>query len=436
MKIFISYSHRDRILKQRFREHLRPLEETFGLEIFDDKAIQPGEEWEKKIWANFEASRIIFVLVSINFINSDFCLKQEFKRAIQKHQKKQIIIIPIILKACAWSSIRELGMLQALPDDGRPISGGGFKTIDLGVLNAIDGIRKLLTSEQYNNTITKKRRPPKPSLDSYINTTYRAVFFDLDGTLVRGKMGHEQFRYSWQLVWSQLGFDDTIRKHYYQEYRDNKLSYQAWCDITRDLFRDKGLRESHFQEMAKNVRLTKNCKETLRILKQRGVITAIVSGGIDSLLKAVFPDYRDYFDYVFINKFRYDAKGTLELIETTPYDFNGKFDAIEQVRKKHGLKYSECVFIGEGRNDIYATRELSRNGGFTIGYPSEHLQDYADFDLWKDRLDAILEPIFHKPQIPRKLPLQAKNDSDMEQPTARKVGPVLDYDTDAASSSG
>jgi HAD superfamily phosphoserine phosphatase-like hydrolase len=394
MKCFISYAHKDHKLKEKFRSHLRPLEESYGLEIFDDKAIQPGENWEKRIWDEFEDSDLVIVLISANFIVSDFCYKREFKRAITKHQNHQVTIIPVILKECAWTSIKELANLQALPDEGRPISGGGFKTIDNGIVNAVNGIKKILLTRKNIKTKSGGQKPARPAQSKYKNTSYRAVFFDLDGTLVRGKVGHGSFRYSWQLVWSHLGFDDSIRKYHYQNYIDGVISYDKWCDITRDLFKQKGLSESHFYEIARKVRLTKNCKETLKILKDKGIVTVIVSGGIDSFLKAVFPDYRDYFDYVFINKFHYDPEGVLESIEKTPYDFNGKFEAIEYIRKKYGFKYSECVFVGEGRNDIYAARELSKREGLSIGYPSEHLQDYATHDLWKDRLDALLDIMF------------------------------------------
>lgn len=406
MKCFISYSHHDRKHKKKFRQHLKPLEEKYGLKIFDDKAILAGEDWEIKIWEEFDKSQIIFILVSIDFIGSNFCFQQEFKRAVKKHKINEAIVIPIILKECAWKEISELASMQALPDEGKPISGGGFKSIDAAMLNVIKGIEKkiLAIDAKKSKSTFIKRRPSKPLMEKYKDTPYRAVFFDLDGTLVKGKIGHEYFRYSWQLVWSHLGFDDSVRKSYYQKYIDNEISYHEWCNITRDIFREKGLHESNFREMAKKVRLTKNCKETIRILRHHNVMTVIVSGGIDTFLGAVFPDYREYFDYVFINKFQYDAKGIIENIATTTYDFSNKFDAIEFIRQKYDLSYKECVFVGEGRNDIYAARELAKHGGLSIGYPSEHLQDYATFDLWKDRLDAILDLMFNNPQVPQKLP--------------------------------
>ena len=87
-----------------------------------------------------------------------------------------------------------------------------------------------------------------------------------------------------------------------------------------------------------------------------------------------------------------------------PYDFEGKFEAIKHICEKHKFSLSECVFVGEGRNDIHAARALSRAGGLTIGYPSDLLSEYVQHDLWKDRLDAILDVIFDKIQLAPKLP--------------------------------
>lgn len=403
MKCFISYSHCDKKYKNKFIKHLKPLEQSYGLKIFDDSAIRPGEEWESAIWKEFDASDFVFLLISIDFINSDFCMRKEFTKAIQMHEKGIVTVIPIILKECAWQEIESLSKLKTLPQDGDPVVGGSFKTQDTALSSIMQELRKFFSATPGRKKRKKSvRKPDKPSISDYDQTNFRAVFFDLDGTLVRGKIGHEGFRYSWQLVWNHLGWkDDKLRKHYYQQYTDGKIEYDEWCDITCKLFRDKGLKE-----MAKKVRLTKNCKETLSILKKKGIICSVVSGGIDTFLMSVFPDYQKYFKYTFINKFSYDSEFILESIKTTEFDFDGKFDAIKYVCDKHKLKFSECVFVGEGRNDVYVSRELSKRGGLTIGYPSEHVRDFADYELFKDRLDAILDPIFGRVSFSKKLPIE------------------------------
>jgi len=426
MKAFISYSRQDRSLKEKFRHHLKCIEDKFTLTIFDDGEILPGEEWEKRIWEEFDKSNIIFFLITSNFISSDFCLKLEFKRAIDRHKKGKVIVIPIILSPCGWKNITGLENIQVLPDNGNPIRSKSFKSQDAGFNNVINGLNKLLTALQWKKKNIRKTNkiPPKPQINNYTITKYKAVFFDLDGTLIRGKpaikpragvrgrAGYEHFRYSWQLVWEHLGYDDSIRRQYYRQYINKEIDYQEWCDICKDMFRDKGLTKPHFKEIAKKVRLTKNCKETLAILKQKGLILVVVSGGIDIFLESVFPDYFKYFDYVFINKFLFDERGVLKFIETTPYDFEEKFQAITHICQKHSIELAECVFVGEGRNDKDAAIKLTNQGGLSIGYPPNAILDYVEVDLWKDRLDAILDVLFDKVSIQTKINFEKSESGD------------------------
>lgn len=405
MKCFISYSRKDQRLKEKIRNHLRQLEASFGLEIWDDGGILPGEHWEKRIWLEFERSQIVFVLVTENFLTSEFCLKKEFKRAVERHRNGEVSIVPIIVTDCEWRAIDDLRTLQVLPIGGHAITGGRFRPQAAGYSNVIAEVRKLLVARSHQKKAPKAlRRTRHLSPENFKRTPYKAIFFDLDGTLLRGRNGYEDFRYSWQLVWSHLGFNDAERKRYYQEYLDRTITYQRWCDITRDLFQERNLQERHFVDIAKKVRLTRNCRPAMRIMKSRGLKLILVSGGIDSFLRAAFPDHHEYFDHVYINKFHYNHDGIIDAIETTQYDFEGKFDAIEHIRRKYNISYAECVFVGEGRNDIYAATELNRRGGLTIGYPPEHLRDLATHEVPEDRLDSILDVLFGNVPIAPRLP--------------------------------
>lgn len=404
MRVVISYSRKDKKLKDKFVKHLNPLSGKYGMSIWDDTKILAGEAWENTIWHEINRSQLIIVLISVEFLNSDFCMTKEFKAAIERHKNGESILVPVILEDCAWQAIDGLSSIQVLPGHNKTIK-RGFRSHDQALSEAILLIEKLI--KNYRPKITKHRRKSvlaAPNLDDYKDSKYKAVFFDLDGTLVRGKPGFENFRYSWQLVWSYLGFCDTVRKDYYRQYVDKKISYQEWCDVSKDLFHKKGLKKSDFNKIASQVRLTKNCKQTLSILKERGFILTLVSGSINTFLEAVFPDCYEYFDNVFINKFHYDHRGIIESISTTEYDFEGKYKAIVDVCREENISLEACVFVGEGHNDVYAAKTLIEAGGLSIGYPSDLLHNFVHHGVNKDGLQAILDLIFNEqPMVQNRL---------------------------------
>ena len=397
MKAFISYSRKDKIVKNKFIKHMKPVADKHGISLWDDSEILPGQKWEERIWREFNSCKLIIMFISVEFLSSEFCMTQEFKRALKRHHQRKAILIPIIVEDCSWQAIDGLSNLQVLPGHNKTVK-RGYKNQNQSLAEIVISIDRLIRNTKLD--INKKRKNRSnlaaPRIEDYRNSKYKAVFFDLDGTLVRGMPGHDSFRYSWQLVWAHLGFDDSTRKQYYRDYVKQKITYQEWCNISRDHFREKKLKKSDFLKISRKVRLTKNCKQSLAILKQKGFSINLVSGSINTFLEAVFPDCYEYFDNVFINKFQYDHQGVLESINTTEFDFEGKFEAILKISKESGISLTECVFVGEGHNDKYAAGKLSEAGGLSIGYPSDLVFDFVDHDVNKDGLQAVLDVIFDK----------------------------------------
>ena len=81
--------------------------------------LSAGVEWEQEINQHLNNAQIILLLVSPDFMDSDYCYGVEMKRAIERHERKEARVIPIILRPVYWQGI--LGKLQALPTDGKPV---------------------------------------------------------------------------------------------------------------------------------------------------------------------------------------------------------------------------------------------------------------------------------------------------------------------------
>jgi|SRR6266487_5312137 len=111
------------------------------------REISAGTEWEPEIVRQLETSDIILLLVSAAFMNSEYCYGKELQRAIQRHERREARVIPIILSPVDWK-IPPLNKLQALPTDGKPITGAGWHSVDEALLNVVKGIRNVIKDLQ------------------------------------------------------------------------------------------------------------------------------------------------------------------------------------------------------------------------------------------------------------------------------------------------
>lgn len=141
LEVFFAYSRRDNDLRELVDLGLITLKRNGEISTWYDGEIAAGAEWEPEILGHLESADIILLLVSNDFIASDYIYKIEMKRAIERHKKKTARVIPIIAKPCQWKQT-PLGALQALPDDGRPIT--KWSDRDEAVLNIADAIRRVI----------------------------------------------------------------------------------------------------------------------------------------------------------------------------------------------------------------------------------------------------------------------------------------------------
>lgn len=141
LKLFLSYSHCDEELCERFRAHLRPLERDGLIETWHDRSITASTEWSGTIDDNLNSADIIILLVSVDFLASDYCQDIEMMRALERTEKGEARVVPVILKPCDWKT-SSLARFQALPKDGLPVV--DWATNDHGFVNAVKGLRRLI----------------------------------------------------------------------------------------------------------------------------------------------------------------------------------------------------------------------------------------------------------------------------------------------------
>ena len=121
IQVFVSYSHKDEDLRVQLSAHLSSLKRQGVISEWHDRKIAPGDEWKKAIDDRINTARIILLLISSDFIASDYCYEIEMQRALERHEKREAVVIPVILRSCNWQDT-PFGKLQALPKDGKAIT--------------------------------------------------------------------------------------------------------------------------------------------------------------------------------------------------------------------------------------------------------------------------------------------------------------------------
>jgi len=118
--LFVSYSHTDEIFRDEFRGALTPYERTRILNVWDDTCIVPGQNWEDEILAKLTTAKIVVLLLSNDFIGSDYIFQKEMQIARERDKAGECAIVPIVVRACRFDRI-ELGQLQAILPNGKSI---------------------------------------------------------------------------------------------------------------------------------------------------------------------------------------------------------------------------------------------------------------------------------------------------------------------------
>ncbi len=142
--VFISYSHKDRrSLEQKLLPGLSMLERRGKISAWYDGKIEPGTEWSAQIERSLNTAHMILLLVSADFLASDFCYSKEMTRAIERHNAGDARVIPIIVRPCDWKDA-PFAKLQVLPTEGKAVT--KWRPIDDGWADVAQGIRRAVES--------------------------------------------------------------------------------------------------------------------------------------------------------------------------------------------------------------------------------------------------------------------------------------------------
>jgi len=151
--VFISYSHKDEACKDRLVSHLGVLQHEGLFDLWDDRRIGAGEDWEKEIEEAMANANVAILLVSADFLTSKFIRGTEVPTFLKRRDEEGMRIFPIIVKPCAWKQVEWLSRMNLRPKDGKPLSGGNEHQIDTDVVAIAEEVAAII------------KRVPKDSSD-------------------------------------------------------------------------------------------------------------------------------------------------------------------------------------------------------------------------------------------------------------------------------
>src|SRR5450755_1815687 len=141
VSMFLSYAHEDESLRSELEKHLSLLQRQGLVSTWQDRQITAGTDWAQEIDEHLNRASIILLLVSSDFLASDYCYGVEMQRALDRDKASQAKVIPIALRPCDWKDA-PFAHLQALPTDARPITKWPDK--DDAWANVVAGLRRVI----------------------------------------------------------------------------------------------------------------------------------------------------------------------------------------------------------------------------------------------------------------------------------------------------
>lgn len=166
-RIFISYSREDRVWLEKLQTMLKPLVKKGTISVWDDTQVFPGEQWKEEITKALEAANMAVLLVSANFLASDFIAKHELPKLLSAAKQKGLKIIWIYLSSCLYEDT-EIADYQAAHDISRPLNSLAEAEQNKVLLQIGKCIKAAIGSEKEQGSISPE--PVYMSSDRKINT--------------------------------------------------------------------------------------------------------------------------------------------------------------------------------------------------------------------------------------------------------------------------
>ena len=181
IEVFYSYAHEDEELVKELRKHLSILKRQGVIRDWYDREITAGTEWKGQIDQHLNSAGVILLLISADFLASDYCYDVEMRRALERHDQGEARVIPVLLRKVDGWQLAPFGKIQSLPTDGKPVT--SWKICDEAFADVAGGIRNAIGQLGAQQTKPPSSPASRPA-DSLTPSPQRTPAMDR-ATLVR-----------------------------------------------------------------------------------------------------------------------------------------------------------------------------------------------------------------------------------------------------------
>jgi hypothetical protein len=170
IRIFISYAHEDVELKNQLVSHLRYLELTGRATVWHDEQLDGGVEWLRRIRDELDRSQVVLLLVSPDFISSEFINEHELTEALARHDSRRARVIPVILRPCHFEGL-PFSRLQAVPRFANPVT--WYDDRDVAFAEVAEAIERVVDELRSGHpALQPSQRAPSEPPAAHATTVY------------------------------------------------------------------------------------------------------------------------------------------------------------------------------------------------------------------------------------------------------------------------
>jgi TPR repeat protein len=176
LNVFFSYSHRDEEFRDGLDKHLRLLQRRGLISSWYDGRIEAGAQWNEEINFRLRSADVVLILVSADFLASDYCFDIELQCALNRHNAGEALVIPVLVRPVDWSGA-PFAKLQAVPRDGRAIA--IWPDRDEALMNVAQAVRDAVHGWAAKDSGAKRaneNRMPLPKPDQDLRRQWRVLF--------------------------------------------------------------------------------------------------------------------------------------------------------------------------------------------------------------------------------------------------------------------